>query len=504
MGGFQVEGGAISHDWFSGVTSFDSIQTGPMAFDNDAGILSWMDMPSSTTTAGIVLSYNAQLDSVSVLTIYSTTTSSGVVTYGAVGIGTTTPTTEAALSVAGGIFASFPQAATTSGLCQSGADIDAATATNSGGRHIVVCSAAPGDIAEWYETEAGTEPADIVAVSASTIRYEAMGVDARSGQLTGTTTPQTISILKRAAAGDAIIGVVSTAPYQNFGRAIIASSANPQPIALVGRVPVKVNLEGGPIKTGDRIVLSSVSGVGAKATTSSQTIGVALEPFGDERETASSTPKTGKILVFINLGYLKLDSAAVEAMSNPANTTNAWNVDQQSGKISVNFFGDINLNGNNIINVSNVIGMFGKWQIDENGKLAAKEVETETLVVKQAATLGSSEKRIGVTIYDEDTGEPYCLKMKGGQMVSVPGVCGASQPITNNQQSTTDTQPASSPTPPSPPEEPPPSSETPTAGAIEEPPPAPEPASEPAPEPELSPEPAPDSTPPPVEPAPAS
>jgi uncharacterized protein YecA (UPF0149 family) len=32
-------------------------------------------------------------------------------------------------------------------------------------------------------------------------------------------------------------------------------------------------------------------------------------------------------------------------------------------------------------------------------------------------------KPTGITIYDEDTGQPYCLKMKGGQLVIWPGVC---------------------------------------------------------------------------------
>ncbi|MBI2639515.1 MAG: hypothetical protein HYW90_01330, partial [Candidatus Sungbacteria bacterium] len=124
--------------------------------------------------------------------------------------------------------------------------------------------------------------------------------------------------------------------------------------------------------------------------------------------------------------------------------TNAWSIDQNSGKVSVNFFGDLRLNGNSIVDVKAITGMWGKWSIDENGKVVAKEVETEVLTVKENATFGSVERRIGITIYDEDTGEPYCLKMKGGAMKSEAGACGTTgnqeSGIMNQGTSTTETQ----------------------------------------------------------------
>ena len=79
--GLTIDGGAFEYDSSSGVASVDSLSTGPMAFDADAGILSWVDMPSSTTTANIVNSYSAMMDSTQVLTIYGTTTTSGNISY---------------------------------------------------------------------------------------------------------------------------------------------------------------------------------------------------------------------------------------------------------------------------------------------------------------------------------------------------------------------------------------------------------------------------------------
>ncbi|MDQ2933196.1 MAG: tail fiber domain-containing protein, partial [bacterium] len=47
-------------------------------------------------------------------------------------------------------------------------------------------------------------------------------------------------------------------------------------------------------------------------------------------------------------------------------------------------------------------------------------------------TVGSEEKPSGITLYDEVTKEPYCLKMVNGEMKSVSGIC-----TTNNTDNTT-------------------------------------------------------------------
>ncbi|MFA5800095.1 MAG: hypothetical protein WC840_04005, partial [Candidatus Peribacteraceae bacterium] len=83
--------GAFQYDGTTGVTSIDSIDLGSMNFDTDAGIITWIDMPVATTTAGIIQSYTAKLDGNPLLTIYGETDGSGGVRYKSVGIGTTTP-----------------------------------------------------------------------------------------------------------------------------------------------------------------------------------------------------------------------------------------------------------------------------------------------------------------------------------------------------------------------------------------------------------------------------
>ncbi|KND46770.1 MAG: hypothetical protein AB201_03475, partial [Parcubacteria bacterium C7867-006] len=44
-------------------------------------------------------------------------------------------------------------------------------------------------------------------------------------------------------------------------------------------------------------------------------------------------------------------------------------------------------------------------------------------IVTESLTIGTSTKPAGITLYDEVTNEPYCLKMRNGAMVSIAGTC---------------------------------------------------------------------------------
>jgi|GEM_PF-1681420 len=224
-----------------------------------------------------------------------------------------------------------------------------------------------------------------------------------------------------------IIGAISTEPGVLLGDATgLSLGSSFKPVALSGRVPVKVSLEGGEIKAGDHITISSSPGIGMRLNFSGTAVGTALEDFNGQDATTTvpgGTYKTGKILVFINLGYAKLDSAMSQlASADPANPSNAWSVDQRSGKVNVNFFGNVDLTGNAIINVSKILSANGKWKIDEDGTFIATKIITDELAT-QKLKVGSSQKPAGITIFDETTGDPFCLKVKNGTMVSDPGEC---------------------------------------------------------------------------------
>ncbi len=102
-----------------------------------------------------------------------------------------------------------------------------------------------------------------------------------------------------------LMGVVSTAPGLTLGG---VDGENMQyPVALTGRVPVKVSLINGEIKAGDLITSSNLAGLGMKATSSGSVIGKALEPLSIEQAQAcgESYPNQlcGRIMVLINISW---------------------------------------------------------------------------------------------------------------------------------------------------------------------------------------------------------
>jgi hypothetical protein len=170
--------------------------------------------------------------------------------------------------------------------------------------------------------------------------------------------------VERASGQSNFLGIVSTKPALTLGD----TSSTTRAIALAGRVPVKVNLEGGPISVGDAITLSSVAGVGAKATTTSQTVGVALGSWA-----GSGTTTTGVVDVFIKpeLTFAGITIDALAALSDFGSTTES--------AVAQGSFMDTFLR--------NILAAVGAWLADAtNGvtKLFAKEVHTEELCVKKS------------------------------------------------------------------------------------------------------------------------
>ena len=134
--------------------------------------------------------------------------------------------------------------------------------------------------------------------------------------------------------------------------------------------------------------------------------------------------KVGKIMLFINLAPAKVDGAlSTLANVEGGSIKTQWSVEMVSGKVNLNFMGDINMQGNNIVDVGKISGMFGKWQIDEEGKIIAREIEVEKATVKTELNIGTAEKPTGINIYDSATGAPYCVQIIHGALRSEAGVC---------------------------------------------------------------------------------
>ena len=67
-----------------------------------------------------------------------------------------------------------------------------------------------------------------------------------------------------------------------------------KPVALAGRVPVKVSTENGPIKKGDALTSSSIPGVAMKTTKAGHILGVAMTEYDGK--------STGTVILFVKTG----------------------------------------------------------------------------------------------------------------------------------------------------------------------------------------------------------
>lgn len=102
-----------------------------------------------------------------------------------------------------------------------------------------------------------------------------------------------------------VLGVVSTAPGFVAG----GYTQDSYPIALVGRVPVKISTENGPIQAGDYLTAASIPGYAMRATQAGRALGKALESFDTEKAVTcpsqglgnASSTLCGSIIMFVNL-----------------------------------------------------------------------------------------------------------------------------------------------------------------------------------------------------------
>jgi len=253
--------------------------------------------------------------------------------------------------------------------------------------------------------------------------------------------------VKRAVHGDSapIAGIISTQPgiVLSATEAGLENAASERPVALAGRVPVRVNLENGPIKVGDEIALSSVPGVGRRSTYLERTIGVALESYN-----GSESAEVGSVMVFINLqAGLSLSNLGAGLLGIDMGTsTDTFDfvggmMSQIAARIgsSTNFIGGALL-PNFASTSSSTAALFGGTTdaatqfisglfqvfLEQLMHMGVAITESLTAIKNLLAlnlTVGTAVQPAGVTMYDKVTGGAYCVVIENGAIVALSGVC---------------------------------------------------------------------------------
>ena len=91
-GSLNIGNGALVYDSNLGVTSISSLETGSLNFEENAGVVSWIDLPiTSAVASGTVESYTAQIGNNPLLTLFSQADGSGNAVNMRVGVGSTSP-----------------------------------------------------------------------------------------------------------------------------------------------------------------------------------------------------------------------------------------------------------------------------------------------------------------------------------------------------------------------------------------------------------------------------
>lgn len=144
------------------------------------------------------------------------------------------------------------------------------------GSSVVAWKVTGADLAEFYHTKDSNLRAGMVAVLDPSLPA---GVKA-------STNPYESGVM----------GVISTKPGMLLGSMTDTSpGSRAVPLALSGRVPVKVTTENGPIKPGDMLTSSSIPGVAMRATKAGTIIGQAMTEYSGEA--------IGEVTVYLKSGY---------------------------------------------------------------------------------------------------------------------------------------------------------------------------------------------------------
>ncbi len=333
------------------------------------------------------------------LTITSSTGASllTIVASGRVGIGTSTPDTNARITITDGTNQTLPTSAATV-LVLGSSD---GTTTGSSIRARGTVTGGLSDMGEYVKVDgdvASYKAGDVLAITTPT------STNLNDDHLFTKATTSYVSNLAGVVTETAGILAGGGDPTITYDPAT-GKPLNRVMIALSGRVPVKVTDENGPVLAGDYLTSSATKpGFAMRATKPGKVIGQAL-----------SVASEGKALMLVMNMYFTPTVSTLMQGSVPA------------ALLSQNL-GDAPAFQHLVVTDK----LYAEGDIYVQGKLVTTQLQ-----------VGSSDAPAGITLFDTITHQPYCLQITNSQLVKVPGECnaptGAAEPAT--------VEPASSVTP---------------------------------------------------------
>lgn len=264
------------------------------------------------------------------------------------------------------------------------------------------------DLAEWYETRPDVEAGDVVGLGHDSYQYNSLLGLQRS------------AILEKVSAMSGPVGVVASAPFQILGRDVLEDGNHPLPIALAGRVPVKVSQENGVIKSGDLLTISSIPGVAMRSTKAGITIGQALE------DAVCESGKVCKVLMIVNTVYSS--GAYVDrVLSRYGIHSDSIDPSLDYGRIVL---AQMLQDKKDFVNQTVLSEIFTD-RVVAALEIVSPRVVTDELVTRvitsvderQGIEIGTAEAPVGMTFYDLETKEPQCVFVSGGELQTFKGRC---------------------------------------------------------------------------------
>ncbi|OHA30752.1 MAG: hypothetical protein A3B11_02050 [Candidatus Taylorbacteria bacterium RIFCSPLOWO2_01_FULL_44_26] len=456
-GGLNVGNGALMYDFSQGLTSIDNLQIGATSFDTDAGILSWADMPVTSNAAAYTdESYTAQIDGNPILTVYAQSNGSGDIMNPRVGIGTTTPSYFLHLQLGDGI----TNATSTVLALDHISTTTAPTAGIGAGLLFRNMNAASSTI----------ETASIIGLLSTVTAGSEDGELAFLTKSAGGALSERLRINK-----NGLVGVGTTTPWAKFS--ITATSTEVVPLFAVSTstasatttvLVVDANGKLGLATTSPWRTLSVVGTValnGLTATPSTQDA-VCIDAVTNEITTNTSQPTCTVSSARFKNNISTLNTSALDSVTKFRPVSFKYNGGDSSEHIGL-IAEEVNLIEPRLVayeadgvtprgvRYEEMTALLIKAIQEQNARLDNIASSTQALasslpekiistvqswlesvgvgikhglvslqgLFTQSLTVGTKEKPSGITIYDEATGAPYCLKILNGSTQTTAGEC---------------------------------------------------------------------------------